>query len=171
MVLSQPSVSCGKLRRMADPKIDALLEDFLKREQKAPIEELRNTLRTVTDWQLEHEKKDEDRHADILDWRSSQERRTIALEKDVEHLTKDVDRVEETTGNHNVSEILRAARGTVRPSNGLAKMLGSELVKGAGKALGVLLLLGLGWCAHHLQVSFVSAGTAPGAASGSSSAK
>jgi hypothetical protein len=145
---------------MGDPRLDLLLKDFLERERKAPIEEIRSTLKTVTDRQLEHEQKDEERHRDVLDWRVSQERRVSGLEKDVEHLNKDIDRVSETTGNHNVAEIVRAARGITGsgrpPKSGLLKALDGELSKRVALAVVAALLPVLGWLAHHLQISIAS---------------
>lgn len=56
-----------------------------------------------------------------------------------------LDKVEETTGTHNLQAILSKGKRSSRPP--LLKALNAELAKGIAKALGLLLA---GWLAHHV---------------------
>ena len=146
-----------------DPRTVELLREYLESVKQSPAErmermestlgDIRDRLVHAADWQSEHEQKDDDRHReltkDFADWRVSQERRVSSLEKDVEHLTKDVD-----TGQHNIAEIQRTAR-TMRsepPRSGLMKFLGSELAKHLVRAAVLLLVGAVGYIAHLVQM-------------------
>lgn len=130
--------------------LDEMLREFLEREKKNPLDEIKTRLANAADWQVEHETKDEARHKELMEFRVSQERRVTSLEKDVEHLTKDVDRVEETTGSHNIPEILKAARGPVSKPPLFAKAFEGEIGKWVGRAVGAALVAAVTWVVHEV---------------------
>ena len=93
---------------MANTELDQLLLEYL-REQRAARDAgctpraIMDTLRLVSDRQLEHEKADEVRFAELRGDLKGTSLRLAALEKDIEDVREDV----EDTGEHHVERLER----------------------------------------------------------------
>lgn len=78
--------------------IEDLLRRYLEKEAEDPI---RRRLEVITNWQLNHDKQDDSRHADIFRTLDGHNYRITGLEQKANEIKTEV----EDTKNHNLDEI------------------------------------------------------------------
>lgn len=157
---------------VADPQlaIDAPLANklakFLEREERAPLDQIRQTLKNIYERQSEHEQKDDERHREILAHYESQNYRVRQLEADMERTTSRIDRLHDRadrlsdTGTHIIKDvmeaqpaIIKAARGAPTshpPSSGFWRHLREIATHKVAQSLFLIVAALLGWLGHFL---------------------
>jgi len=91
------------IRMAADPDLDDLLRDFLRRENDDPV---RTHLARQFDWMQRHEALDNQRHTEIMRNLDAHGYRLKTLESEQNRL----DRVVEDTGRHEIESLRARAR-------------------------------------------------------------
>jgi len=155
---------------MGDPDLDLRLARFLQDQEDNPIQE---TLKTIADNQLEHEKKDNDRHVEVKLLVEGHSGRLTALEQRTARLE---DREEDTaTRDRRTLELAARAEGialgkrTPRSDPPFLGLVAKTIRSKAAHIVGVALLsLIAGWLTRHLGVGAPRAAAAAPAAAASS---
>ena len=144
----------------ADPTLDDELRDYLRAARANPVAD---TLRTIADNQIAHERKDLERHEEIRGSLAGHHARLSVVER----LTDDLQRQEEITGQHDRrvlelaarAEGLAEARGKRVSSDPPSRRTFGQRVAAAakapvslaiGKGIGIVVLLLVGWMSRHL---------------------
>jgi hypothetical protein len=159
-----------------DEKLRAFLQDHEDTRRRGyTLESIGQKQDTLTDGLLAHSQEDKAEFRalhDKLDTRfASHDHRLTTVEAT---LTKGVEprleKVEETTGNHDIAGILKAAKGlngresgreSGRPGHALLKAFDTEIGKWVGRALGVVLVAVATWVVHDLAHAARPAAPAP----------
>jgi|SRR5271154_4541448 len=140
---------------MADPKIDALLAEFLADQQEAKrhgvtLETIAEAQKTLADGLNAHAKRDEELHEKFDTRLASHAERLTSVEAKLHGVEREFDR-EIITGRHDIPAILRAAQHkSISP---LGRVFEGELAKNLIKAAFLLLAGGIGYIVHILSGS------------------
>jgi hypothetical protein len=177
-----------------DDQLKAFLEwQERERAEGVTLKSLHHTIAGIADHQGKHELEDQTRHKEVMEKFVTYERRLqanevdvekhktsiadhdkrlVGVEKDAQHLTSDVkrvdadvDRLEEKSGQHDLAAIQAAAARVTLPDipppptpprtkSIFARALAAESSKAAGKILLVVATLVIGWLAHHFTINF-----------------